>query len=51
MLDQRVSSLVGYSLTVDRVVFEWVPPGHLLGEIDGEWPGPGEPATAVDVVL
>ena len=50
-LPRRVSSLVGDELTIDRVVFEWVPPGHLLGEIDGERPTPGEPATAVDVVL
>ena len=47
----RVSNLVGEELTIDRVVFEWVPPGHLLGEIDGEHPAPKEPATAVDVVL
>ena len=50
-LSQRISDLVGEELTIDNVVFEWVPPGHLLGEIDGEQPGPGEPATAVDVVL
>ena len=50
-LDRRVSGLVGEELTIDRVVFEWTPPGHLLCEIDGEWPGPEEPATAVDVAL
>ena len=50
-LSQRISSLVEDTLTIDKVVFEWVPPGHLLCEIDGERPGPEEPATAVDVVL
>ena len=50
-LSRRVSSLIGEELTIERVVFEWVPPGHLLGELEGERPAPGEPATAVDVVL
>ena len=50
-LSRRVSDLLGEELTLDRVVFEWVPPGHLLGEIDGERPRPDEFATAVDVVL
>lgn len=50
-LSRRVSSLIEDDLTIDRVAFEWVPPGHLLGEIAGERPGPEEPATAVDVVL
>ena len=50
-LSRAVSSLVDDELTIDRVTFEWTPPGHLLCEIDGEWPGPEEPATAVDVVL
>lgn len=50
-LSQRISSLVGEELTIEGVLFEWVPPGHLLGEIDGDRPGPGEPATAVDVML
>ena len=50
-LSRCVSRLVEDDLTIDRAVFEWVPPGHLLGEIDGERPAPGEPATAVDVVL
>ena len=31
--------------------FEWVPPGELLSELDGEWPVGDEPATGVDVVL
>ena len=50
-LSQHISNLVGDELTIDNVVFEWVPPGDLLGEIDGDRPGPGEPATAVDVLL
>ena len=50
-LSHRVSALVDDDLTIDRVIFEWIPPGHLLGEIDGERPGPEEPATAVDVSL
>ena len=50
-LSRRVSDLLGEDMNLDRVVFEWVPPGHLLGEIDGERPRPDEFATAVDVVL
>ena len=50
-LSRSVSSLVDDELTIDRVAFEWTPPGHILCEIDGEWPYPEEPATAVDVVL
>ena len=50
-LSRLVSGLIGHGLIIDRVVFEWVPPGHLLGEIGGERPTPGEYATAVDVVL
>ena len=50
-LSERVSELVGARLTIDRVNFEWVPPGWLLGELDGEWPAGDEPATGVDVVL
>lgn len=48
---KHISSLVKDELTIDNVVFEWVPPGDLLGEIASERPEPGEPATAVDVVL
>ena len=50
-LSKLVSGLVQDDLAIDRVTFEWVPPGHLLCEIDGERPGPAEPATAADVVL
>lgn len=38
-------------LAVDAVVFEWVPPGAILGEIDGDVPREEEPATGVDVVV
>ncbi len=50
-LAERFSELVGTKLTIDKVCFEWVPPGGLLGEIEGEWPTDQEPATGVDVVL
>ena len=49
-LSERFSELVGTKLTIDKVRFEWVPPGGLLGEIQGEWPGDQEAATGVDVV-
>ena len=50
-LSRHISDLVYEELTIDQIAFEWVPPGSLLCEIDGDRPGPGEPATAVDVVL
>ena len=50
-LSECVSALVGTRLTIDRVQFEWVPPGGLLGEIAGDRPVGDEPATAADVVL
>ena len=50
-LSGLVSELVGARLTIDRVQFEWVPPGGLLGEIMGDRPVGDEPATAADVVL
>ena len=50
-LSECVSDLVGTRLLVDELRFEWVPPGALLGELDGERPVGDEPATAVDVVL
>lgn len=50
-LSDLVSEMVGTRLSIDDVSFEWVPPGALLGEIDGERPIGNEPATAVDVVL
>ena len=33
------------------MLFEWIPPGTLLGEIAGDRPTGDEPATAVDVAL
>ena len=50
-LSERVSEAVGTEISIDEVSFEWVPPGALLGEIDGDRPVGNEPATAVDVVL
>ena len=50
-LSNRVSEMVGARLSIEDVRFEWVPPGSLLGEIDGDRPVGEEPATAVDVVL
>ena len=50
-LSDLVSEMVGTGLSIDGVSFEWVPPGALLGEIDGERPVGNEPATAADVVL
>ena len=51
VLSERLSDLVGAHLTIDRLNFEWIPPGWLLGELDGEWPADNEPATGVDVSL
>lgn len=45
-LSERVSRTVGTRLLVDDVRFEWVPPGALLGELEGDRPGEDEPATA-----
>ena len=50
-LSERMSDLVGAKLSIDKVQFEWVPPGALLGELDGERPVGDEPTTAVDIVL
>ena len=50
-LAECVSSFVGVPLSIERLQFEWVPPGPLLGELVGERPANDEPATAVDVVL
>ncbi len=49
-LAPALAPLVG-PLTVDRVVFEWIPPGHILGELDGDVPREDEAATGVDVVV
>lgn len=50
-LAARLAPHLGVDFTIDRIAFEWVPPGALLGEIDDDRPRPGEPATGVDVVL
>ena len=50
-LSSRLSEIVGTRLCIKDVRFEWVPPGSLLGEIEGDRPVGEEPATAVDVVL
>lgn len=50
-LDARVGGALGEPITIDRVQFEWVPPGALLGELAGDRPVEDEPATGVDVVL
>ena len=50
-LSESVGEVLGTDIRIDRVQFEWIPPGALLGELVGEWPAEGEAATAVDVVL
>ena len=50
-LSEEVSEAIGAGFSIFEVSFEWVPPGALLGEIDGDRPIGNEPATAVDVVL
>ncbi len=50
-LSDLVSETIDTGFSIEEVRFEWVPPGALLGEIAGDRPSPGEPATAVDVAL
>ncbi len=50
-LADALAPLLGERVAIERVAFEWVPPGALLGEIDGDRPRSGEPATGVDAVL
>ena len=50
-LSEAVGQALGTDMRIDRVQFEWIPPGALLGELVGEWPDEDEPATAVDVAL
>ncbi|MDE0450948.1 MAG: hypothetical protein OXI90_04165 [Gammaproteobacteria bacterium] len=50
-LSERISTLIATPVLVEEVRFEWVPPGALLGELQGDRPIGDEPATAVDVVL
>lgn len=49
-LAPALAPLVG-PMAVDKVAFEWIPPGHILGEIDGDTPRGDEAATGVDVVV
>ena len=50
-LSSCVGETIGADISIDDISFEWVPPGGLLGELDGERPVGNEPATGVDVVL
>ena len=50
-LSRRVSEAIGSDLAIEDVRFEWVPPGHILGELHGERPEANEAATGVDAVL
>lgn len=50
-LSHWASGLLGTQTVVDRVTFEWVPPGGVLGELQGDRPLGDEPATSIDVVL
>ena len=50
-LSDRVGEMIGTPLSIEEVGFEWVPPGAILGELDGDRPVGDEPATAVDVAL
>lgn len=49
-LGPALAPVVG-PLVVDEVRFEWIPPGDVLGEIDGDVPRDDEPATGVDVMV
>ena len=37
-LSRRVSEVIGASLAIQDVRFEWVPPGHILDELNGDRP-------------
>ena len=50
-LSRRVGAAIGTELSIEDVRFEWVPQGHILGELHGERPEDNEAATGVDVVL
>lgn len=50
-LSDRVSELVDVPVSIEQVHFEWVPPGSILGEVDGDRPSDEEVATGADVVL
>jgi hypothetical protein len=44
-LEHLLETTIGERLTIARVGFEWIPPGDLLGEIDGHEPRERERAT------
>jgi len=48
---RRLALRLGVEVDIEDVSFEWIPPGDLLGEVDGDRPRPDEPATGVDVML
>lgn len=50
-LSKTVARAIGRDFQLDHIDLEWVPPGPLLGEIPGDRPVGGEPATGVDAVL
>jgi hypothetical protein len=50
-LDAWASETLGRAVQIERVGFEWVPPGDVLGELAGDRPQGNEKATAIDVVL
>ena len=37
-LSRRVGKVIGADLAIEDVRFEWVPPGHILGELHGTGP-------------
>jgi hypothetical protein len=49
-LAPALAAVVG-PMTVEQVIFEWIPPGGILGEIDGEEPRDDEVATGIDVLV
>jgi len=49
-LAPALAAVVG-PMTVEQVIFEWIPPGGILGEIDCEEPRDDEAATGIDVLV
>jgi len=50
-LAEELVPIVGSPMRIERLVFEWIPPGAILGELAGDRPADDdEHATAVDVV-
>ena len=50
-LSRRLGGIFGAGLSIEDVRFEWVPPGALLGELNGSGPLAVSPPPGVDVVL